>query len=183
MIRKITSDRPFKILGFTDTHIDDWAERLEVTMKLMVETIQAEQPDLVVFVGDNVTGGDNRVRADRFQKTLTELGVPWAPVLGNHEGDNPMSMLRGEMIDCFRKSPLCLVPEKKATLADGTEVYGETNYVLELKNEADEVVHKLIFIDCGPDTNPEELLKQPDRRKSAQMLQLRRSAKSLHQYR
>jgi predicted MPP superfamily phosphohydrolase len=159
MLRRITKDRPFKIVGFTDTHIDDYAERLEVTMKLMVETIKAEQPDLVLFLGDNVTGGDNRARAERFQRTLTELQVPWAPVLGNHEGDNPMSVLRGEMIEIFRKSPYCMVPKDKAVLEDGTEVFGETNYTLLLQNEVGEVVHKLIFLDCGPDTTPEELLK------------------------
>lgn len=159
MIRKITSEKPLKILGFTDTHLDDYADRFEVTLKLMVETIQTEKPDLVVFVGDNVTGGDNRDRAEIFQQTMTQLRVPWAPVLGNHEGDNPMSMLRSEMVDEFRKSPYCMVPAEKPVLADGTEVFGETNYVLELKNEADEVVQKLIFMDCGPDTTPEELLK------------------------
>ena len=159
MIRKITSEKPFKILGFTDTHLDDYADRFEVSLKLIVETIQDEKPDLVVFVGDNVTGGDNRARAEKFQETMTQLQVPWAPVLGNHEGDNPMSMLRGDMVATFRKSPYCLVPEKKPVLADGTEVYGETNYVVCLKNEADEVVHKLIFLDCGPDTTPEDLAR------------------------
>ena len=157
MIRNITSDRPFKILGFTDTHLDDYADRFEVTLKLMAETIRAEKPDLVVFVGDNVTGGDNRARAERFQQTMTQLCVPWAPVLGNHEGDNPMSMLRSEMIAEFRKSPYCLVPEEKPVLADGTEVFGETNYVIPLQNEEGKEVYKLIFLDCGPDTTPEEL--------------------------
>ena len=147
MLRKISSDKPLKIIGFTDTHIDDYAERLEVTLKMIQEAVKTEQPDLVVFVGDNVTGGDNRARAELFQQTLTGLQVPWAPVLGNHEGDNPMSMLRGDMVNTFKKSPYCLVPEKKPVLADGTEVYGETNFVLELKNNTGEVVHKLIFLD------------------------------------
>ena len=157
MLRKITSDKPLKILGFTDQHMDDYAERFITTQKLMAETIQREKPDLVVFVGDNITGGDNRARAEAFQQLMTDLQVPWAPVLGNHEGDNPASVLRSEMIDIFRKSPYCLVPKEKPVLSDGTEVYGETNYVLELENEAGEIVHKLIFLDCGPDTNPEDL--------------------------
>lgn len=159
MIRKITSDKPFKILGFTDTHLDDYADRFEVTLKLMVEMIQTEKPDMVVFVGDNVTGGDNRARAERFQKTMTQMGVPWAPVLGNHEGDNPLSMLRGEMIAEFRRSPYCLVPAEKPVLEDGTEVFGETNYVISLTNEEGREVHKLIFMDCGPDTTPEDLAR------------------------
>ena len=134
MLRKISSDKPLKIIGFTDTHIDDYAERLEVTLKMIQEAVKTEQPDLVVFVGDNVTGGDNRARAERFQQMMTDLQVPWAPVLGNHEGDNPMSVLRSEMVDIFRKSPYCLIPAEKPVLANGTPVYGDTNYILEFKN-------------------------------------------------
>ena len=40
MLRKITSDKAFKILGFTDSHLDDYADRFDVTLKLMVETIR-----------------------------------------------------------------------------------------------------------------------------------------------
>ena len=157
MFRTISSDKPLKILGFTDTHIDDYADRLEVTVKMIAEAIKEEKPDLVVFVGDNVTGGDTLPRSERFQQMMTDLQVPWAPVLGNHEGDNPMSVTRAEMIDIFRKSPNFLIPAEKPVLADGTEVYGETNYVLEFKNEAGEVVRKFYMIDCGPDTTPEHL--------------------------
>ena len=159
MIRKISSDKPLKVIGFTDTHIDDYADRLEVTLKMIRVAVKEEKPDLILFVGDNVTGGDNRARAERFEQMMTELQVPWAPVLGNHEGDNPMSMRRNEMIDVFRRSPYCLIPSEKPVLSDGTEVFGETNYVLELKNEAWGIVRKFYMIDCGPDTNPEELAK------------------------
>lgn len=159
MLRKISNDKPLKIIGFTDTHIDDYAERLEVTLKMIQEAVKTEQPDLVVFVGDNVTGGDNRARAERFQQMMTDLQVPWAPVLGNHEGDNPMSVLRSEMVDIFRKSPYCLIPAEKPVLANGTPVYGDTNYILNLENEAGEVVRKFYMIDCGPDTTKEDLLR------------------------
>lgn len=62
MLRKITPGRPFKMLGFTDLHLDDFEACFALTLKLMEETIRTEQPDLVVFAGDNVTGGDNRAR-------------------------------------------------------------------------------------------------------------------------
>lgn len=140
-------------------HLDDNIGCYELTLKLMQKTVQTEKPDLVVFVGDNVTGGDNRARAEHFAETLTALGVPWAPVLGNHEGDNPLSMTRCDMAAAFRRSPHCLIPEKNPTLQDGTAVFGETNYVIQLKNDAGTTVRKLIFIDCGADTTPEELLQ------------------------
>lgn len=155
-IRRITKENPFKILGFTDTHLDDYADRFEVTLSLLKETIQVEKPDLVVFVGDNVTGGDNRARARIFQETMTELGVLWAPVLGNHEADNPLSMKRDEMAKEFIKSPFCLIPSERVKRLDGTTVYGETNYAISLQNAKGEIIHKLIFLDCGPDMTKEE---------------------------
>lgn len=160
MIRRITKDRPLKVLGFTDTHLDDYKGCFGVTLKLLKETIETEKPDLVVFVGDNVTGGDNRERARIFQETMTGLQVPWAPVLGNHEGDNPMSMLRPDMVAEFCRSPYCLVPKTKPVLADGTEVFGETNYALPLENEDGKVVHKFIFLDSGTDMTEEEIKRR-----------------------
>lgn len=156
MLRKITPGRPFKMLGFTDLHLDDFEACFAMTLKLMEETIRTEKPDLVVFAGDNVTGGDNRARAEMFQRTMTELKTPWAPILGNHEGDNPLSLSRREMIEIFRKSPFCMVPEMRARLSDGSGVFGETNYVLLLENEQGAVVHKLIFLDSGTDMTQEE---------------------------
>ena len=52
MIRKITKDRPLKVLGFTDTHLDGYPGCYRMTSKLLRETIETEKPDLVVFVGD-----------------------------------------------------------------------------------------------------------------------------------
>ena len=163
MIRKITNDRPFKILGFTDTHLDDYADRFEVTLKLMAETVETEKPDLVVFVGDNVTGGDNRARAKTFQKTMTQLKIPWAPVLGNHEGDNPESITREEMMGLFARSPYCMAKAERPVLQDGREVSGDGNYTVELTNEAGEVCHQLIFMDGHSYMAPEDVLRHcPD---------------------
>ena len=47
MIRKITSKQPFKILGFTDTHLDDYQGCYHMTLKLLKETIKTEAPDMI----------------------------------------------------------------------------------------------------------------------------------------
>ena len=156
MIRKITADRPLKVLGFTDTHFDGNYDCYVWALRLMRETIEAEKPDLVLFVGDNVTGGDNGGRAEEFAQVMTQLKTPWAPVLGNHEGDNPESIARSEMINIFRKSPYCLIPEGKTTTADGRELFGDTNYAVSLYNEDGKVCHKLIFLDGGDEMSEED---------------------------
>lgn len=156
MIRQITKDRPLKVLGFTDTHLDGWPGCYRMTSKLLRETIETEKPDLVVFVGDNVTGGDNRGRAEEFTRMMTELGVPWAPAIGNHEGDNPESITREEMIRIFMTSPNCQIPSVTAKLADGTDVWGVANYSVPLYNEEGKICHRFIFMDGGDGMSEED---------------------------
>ncbi|MGN0747932.1 MAG: metallophosphoesterase [Aristaeellaceae bacterium] len=157
MIRPVTAERPLKILGFTDMHLDGNGACARWTLRLMRETVEAEAPDLVIFAGDNVTGGDNRGRAEQLAAAMTSLGVPWCPILGNHEGDNPFSIARREMARIFRTSPCCLLPEQRAVLADGGRVDGETNYAVTLTGEDGQAVFRLIFLDSGSDMAPEDV--------------------------
>ena len=159
MIRRITKERPLKILGFTDMHLDDKPGCCRMTMKLLRETIEGEGPDLVVFVGDTVTGGENLARVQAFTALMTEMGVPWAPAIGNHEGDNPASVSREEMTRLFRKSPLCLMPDAPARLSDGGKVWGAANYSVPLYNDEGRMVHRLIFLDGGSDMSREDMVK------------------------
>ena len=159
MIRKITKERPLKVLGFTDVHLDGYPGCYRMASKLLKETIENEKPDLVVFVGDNVTGGDNLGRTQEFTKMMTELNVPWAPAIGNHEGDNPESITREEMISIFMTSPNCLIPSVKATLADGSDVWGVANYSVPLYSEDGRMVHRFIFLDGGDEISAEDKVR------------------------
>ena len=159
MIRRITADRPLKVLGFTDTHLDDWPGCRRMTMKLLKETIEAEKPDLVVFVGDNVSGGDNREYTSDFVKLMTELNVPWASAIGNHEGDNPLSVTREEMIRMFMESPCCMIPAVKASLEDGSPVWGVANYSVPFYDESGNICHRFVFLDGGSDMTREDMIR------------------------
>lgn len=154
MIRTVTETSPLKILGFTDCHLDDNGPCGTLTLKLIRETVESEKPDLIVFVGDTVTGGCNRERAEIFAALMTSLGTPWCAVLGNHEGDNPLSVSRAEMVEIFRTSPCCLIPDN-AGAAPGRY----TDYVIDLRNDAGEICHKLIFLDGGTDMTDEEMAR------------------------
>lgn len=156
MLRAITEAKPLKILSFTDLHLDDHEARYRMSMRMVEETVQEEAPDLLLFLGDLVTGGDNAGRARAWVELMDRLALPWCPILGNHEGDNPLSLLRDEMISLFRESPYCMVPEERAVLADGSEVERETNYVVPLFNGAGDMCFKLIFFDSGADMSEEE---------------------------
>lgn len=157
MIRRITRECPLKIVSFTDTHLDNNEACYNLALKLLRKTIQEEKPDLVLFVGDNVTGYDDEGRVREFAGVMADLQVPWCPVLGNHEGDSAGRLPRAEMADLLRHSPYCMMPEEKPTLSDGTPVWGHTNYVVPLFNEDGKMCFKLIFLDGGSDLSDEEL--------------------------
>ena len=159
MIRRATASEPIKVLGFTDAHLDDYAGCCRMTMKLIKETVETEKPDMVVFVGDNITGGDNLGRVRDFTDMMTLLNVPWAPVLGNHEGDNPYSVTREEMVRIFMTSPCCLIPDTTVALKDGSPVWGHANYSVPLYNDAGETCRRLIFLDGGSDMSNEDRLR------------------------
>ena len=144
-IRK-TDDTPFKILMFTDTHfaVPTQRDKLaahKLTARMLVDNIRREQPDLVLFGGDNVTSGFNRLRSHQFARILEKLGIYWGGVLGNHEGDNPWSIRRDTMVKIFSSYDRCLMRQGK------TDVDGNCNYSIRILNADGTLKHAFICLD------------------------------------
>ena len=150
---KKTGDGEYKILMFTDMHLDGKNSTSGLTVNRMVMSIQNEKPDLVLLCGDNVTSALNRVRCRQLGKIFEKLGVYWAGVLGNHEGDNPMSIKRGEMMDEFCSFEHCLMKKGKA------DVTGDCNYALHLLDRDGAHVETFFFVDTFDEMNEEQLAK------------------------
>ncbi len=131
----------FKILMFTDMHLDGKNKTSKLTVSHLVENITAEKPDLVLLGGDNVTSGLNRVRAKQLGKIFEKLGVYWAGVIGNHEGDNKWSISRTEMVDIFASFPHCLMRRGLDS------VTGDCNYALYIENEDGTLLKAFYFLD------------------------------------
>lgn len=123
---RLPSGRDIKILTFTDMHLDGKNETSSVTIKNLVRNIQAEKPDLVILGGDNVTSGLNGVRAKQLGMIFEKLGVYWAGVIGNHEGDNPWSVTRPAMMEIFTSFEHCLMRKGP------DDIDGDCNYVLNI---------------------------------------------------
>jgi len=152
-------DAEFKIIGFTDVHLDAKKEKGDVTFQYIVRNIVAEKPDMVVFVGDTITAGINRRRAKQLAKTMEELGVYWDLVLGNHEGDNKWSITRAQMVKLFSKYPHCLIDAETKTTTSGEKVWGNGNHVINLLDSHENVIRSLYFIDGGSDMSEEDMIK------------------------
>ena len=127
------SDKPFKILAFTDTHFGTYKEKGgSFTVKYMLENIYMEKPDLVVFVGDVVTSATNRARAKQLAEVMEKLGVYWAAVLGNHEGDNIRSISRKEFVELYASYPHCLISAEEKFTSGGEKVWGNGNTQIDI---------------------------------------------------
>ena len=148
-IRK-DGDGDFKILMFTDMHLDGKNETSYLTVDQLVKNIQREKPDLVILGGDNVTSGMNRKRAHQLAEIFEKLGVYWAGVLGNHEGDNKWSITRTEMVNIFVSYDHCLMRRGLDS------VTGDCNYALFIENADGSLSKAFYFLDSFDEMTDEQ---------------------------
>lgn len=74
----------YRIVQISDIHIGSWAGQPEV-MERLVDLVNEQQPDLIVFTGDLVNQQSHEL--DGFQSILSRLHAPDGvySVLGNHD--------------------------------------------------------------------------------------------------
>ncbi|TFK52074.1 Metallo-dependent phosphatase [Heliocybe sulcata] len=117
------------------------------TTSLISRVLAAEKPDLVVFTGDQLNGQgtswDAKSVLAKFAAAVTDAGVPWAAVFGNHDDEDGVS--RAEQAKLLQAMPYSLVqPGPK-------DVHGVGNYVLKVKSADASKTHllTLYFLDSG----------------------------------
>ncbi len=131
----------FRVLMFTDLHLDEKIDTSNMTVTNLISNIQKEKPDLVLLGGDNITSYFNKKRSAQLAMIFEKLGVYWAGVLGNHEGDNPLSVSRSKMIDIFSSYEHCLMRKGKSG------VDGNGNYVLSILRSDSSIQESFFFMD------------------------------------
>ena len=140
---KKSSDEDFKVMMFTDTHIKGNKELDSITLNYMVKNITEHKPDLVILGGDNVTYGFNKKRNVQLAELFENLGVYWATVLGNHEGDGFLSYDRKDVIELFSTYEHCLVKEGKE------DVDGNGNCTINILNSDGTLKEVFFLMDTG----------------------------------
>ena len=93
-----TTDGDFRVMQLTDVHIGGgWMSFFKDRRAIdcVVRMVTAEQPDLVAVTGDIAypvpfqSGTfNNKTAARLFGRVMQNLGVYWAPVLGNHDTES-----------------------------------------------------------------------------------------------
>jgi len=116
-------------------------------LSLMNASLEAAQPDLVVFLGDMIHGrdlrGEDRVRnaIDAVVSPVVERGIPFALVFGNH--DEECGISKEEQLKIYQSYPGCLA-------VDGEDLPGCGNYYLVVENPVQpESPIVLWFMDSG----------------------------------
>ncbi len=140
---KKNSDGDFKVIMFTDMHLKGDKELDNITVSYMVKHITEQNPDLVILGGDNVTYGFNKKRNVQLAELFENLGVYWATVLGNHEGDGFLSYDRANVIELFSGYEHCLVKEGKE------DVDGNGNCTINILNSDGTLREVFFLMDSG----------------------------------
>lgn len=132
--------KPFRIMIFADLQLWSDLGANQKVFELMDELVAEADPDLIVTVGDNVSGLTTDMLTRRLVKKMDSYGIPWAPTFGNHDAEGNATL--NWQGDRFEEAEHCLFRKGPSNL------YGVGNYAVNIV-EGDRVVETLFFFDNG----------------------------------
>lgn len=130
----------FKILNLTDIQL--YANNINSSVgidarKTIDKLVEQEKPDLITVTGDIIDVFDDGSSLPIICEHLNSFGIPWAPVLGNHDGEHK-DMDRNSIGSIFAQYSNCLF--------DVGTVDGHGNYLINIA-EKDSLVYSLYMMD------------------------------------
>ena len=143
----VAPDGRFKIMQVSELHILSGGALDRKSLDFVGRAIDAAQPDLLVVTGDLSLAADNAYAFSVWNDFISEKGVKWAFVFGNHDSTGyadktRLCKLLGDFSGClFRQGP--------TNLADGRYDYMLGNYQILLADADGQTLFSLIFMDSG----------------------------------
>lgn len=138
----------FKILVLAD--IQSGFPVGEALKAYIAEAIDASDPDLVVFLGDNIMSADDGTVEsywkgyDEVFPILESKGVPFTFVFGNHDDESAPTVTKEEMLEKYQSYDGCLAYDADPSL------HGCATHNLPiLSSDGNKVVYNLWFFDSG----------------------------------
>ncbi|UCD50274.1 MAG: metallophosphoesterase family protein [Phycisphaerales bacterium] len=113
----------FKIVQFTDLHLNEDNEDDDKTLALMEQVLDAETPHLVVLTGDILGSSAQPKRIMKLgAEPMIERQIPWAVALGNHDDEGTKD--RPGLMDVITSLPYSL------SQRGPKDIHGVGNYYL-----------------------------------------------------
>lgn len=152
---KFNADGKFTIMAFGDIHVhtnyrDTGAAKFRDMMALHNAALDEFQPDLCVYMGDNLSTStaENEVWKEEFYQALLDItepvrsrGIPYASILGNHEHDHGSE---DEIVELYSKLPGCLMRN------DAQGVRGNASYnELIMSSDGSHPAYNVWFLDSN----------------------------------
>ncbi|MCG6188049.1 metallophosphoesterase family protein [Maribellus maritimus] len=138
---KFNPNGEFKIIQFTDTHVNiQKGQNLDIFEQFQ-KIIELEKPDLVMVTGDVVAEDEWKEAYPFFLELFETEKLPWAVVFGNHDSKDSASR---EDIALFLESlPFCL------NVANDGGVTGSSNFVLPVYGDSEKAEALLYCLDSN----------------------------------
>jgi 3',5'-cyclic AMP phosphodiesterase CpdA len=123
----------FKIAQFSDTHYIYGNDKAKAALDCLGETIDAEQPDLVIITGDVIFGkpADKSLRA--VLDVVSMRKTPFIVTFGNHDDESGLS--REQLFSIIRSYPTNITFD-----AEGVSGVGNCSFPVKDKNGKAEAV-------------------------------------------
>lgn len=136
-------DEDFVILNLADVQLTDdelYGEIGDRSNAMIARLIDEQKPDLITLTGDNAWATMAYMELVDY---IDSFGIPWAPVMGNHDGQGCVS--EEWCARLFMDAENCL-------FEFGPEDMGYGNYIINI-TENDEIIHTLFMMDTHDNKN------------------------------
>lgn len=140
----------FTVINLSDIQLTEIEASMDNYTQLVIRTIDKlvkdNDPDLITLSGDNAWGSTSYLW---LIETLDSYGIPWAPVMGNHDGQNCPSE-DWCAYNLIKSSENCVFKL-------GPEGMGHGNYIISI-TENGALIHTLYMLDThGDGLMPEQV--------------------------
>lgn len=137
----------FTVLNLTDLQMVDKEEfgpEGELAKASIRKLVEMTDPDLITLSGDNAW--DNAAYMD-ITNEIDSYGIPWAPVMGNHDGGGCVS----EFWCAYQ-----FADAKNCLFKFGPENMGYGNYIINV-TENGQIIHTLFMVDTHSDIQEDNI--------------------------
>lgn len=130
-------EKDFVILNITDVQLSDdevYGEMGSRSNAIITKLVEDTQPDLITLTGDNAW---DTMAYIELVNIIDSFGIPWAPVMGNHDGQGCVSEFW--CCELFMEAENCL-------FRYGPEDMGYGNYIINIMDNGS-IIHSLFMMD------------------------------------